>query len=114
MLCFSLALLGGVLLHDTARARMSFAMAASEMVSATGDVSVAEEGEICPACAPDDAADEVACDFDCTAPALSTTATPQAVATTLHGARLTSTVGISLRGLDLGVDPTPPRSTILS
>lgn len=105
-LCLSVVLLGGVLLHDTASAAMSFEMAASDMVSAAGD-----DGN-CPACAENDAG-EVVCDLDCTAPVLSTAVTPQALSGALRGSCLVARPGISLRNLDLGVDPTPPRSHIL-
>lgn len=105
-LCLSLALLGGVLLHETASAKMSFDMAAA-------DVSATAEDEPCPACAIEDA-EETVCDLDCSVPAVLAAVMPQAVPGMLRGTHMSPSTGASLHGLDQGVDPTPPRSTLLS
>lgn len=106
-LCLSLVLLGGgMLLHETANAKMSFAMAAA-------DVSAPTEDSVCPACALEDAA-EVVCDLDCSVPAVFAAVGFQDLPSLSRRAHLIPSVGQDLRGLDPGVDPTPPRSTLLS
>ena len=106
MLCLSLALLGGVLLHDLAGAKMSLDMAGTTMTA------VEQEGA-CPAC-PQESSDLVACDMDCTAPVLSTDRVSRAVALDMRSSRLDMTADLDLAGLDPGSDPFPPRSTFPS
>lgn len=104
MLCLSLALLGGVMMHDAAGARMSIDMAAS---------SVEQQDDLCPACVQDDG-EQMVCGFDCTAPLLSTASSmtdlPMAIAVT--GLAWPADSAVRTRNLDF--DPAPPRTNILS
>ncbi len=105
-LCLSLVLLGGVMLHDVASASMSFDMANSDMTAAVA------ADDNCPACTSGKTA-AVACDLDCTAPVLLAVTTPISAVKTMRSSGLVSVANLSLKGLDLGVDPTPPRNTFL-
>ncbi len=105
-LCLSLVLVGGVMLHDVASASMSFDMADTDM---TAEVAADDN---CPACTSDKTA-AVACDLDCTTPVLLAVTTPGGAVKAVRSSSLISGAGFSLEGLDLGVDPTPPRSTLL-
>ncbi|WP_146586180.1 hypothetical protein [Puniceibacterium confluentis] len=104
--CCALALLGGILLHDLAAAKMSAEMAEARLSIASGD------SDACPACAPD--GPEVVCDIDCTAPVLSTAVAAEIVAAvTLRSLRLTLPGDMGRTGLDPGSEPHPPRGTVL-
>jgi hypothetical protein len=105
-LCLSLVLLGGVLLHDVASASMSFDMANSDLTAAVA------ADDNCPACTSGKTA-MLACDLDCTAPILLAAATPISAVKTVRSSGLVSVADLSLQGLDLGVDPTPPRNILL-
>lgn len=106
-LCLSLALLGGVLLHDLTGAKMSLDMAGAASVM---DV---EPDDICPACTQD--ADEaIVCDVDCTAPVLSTARASQAEPFDLISSRLAGTGDLHLAEFDPASDPFPPRTSFLS
>ncbi|MCF7702043.1 hypothetical protein [Loktanella sp. M215] len=105
-LCLSLVLLGGVMLHDVASANMSFDMANRDMTAAVA------ADDNCPACTSDKTT-KVACDLDCTAPVLLAVSTPTSAVKAVRRSGLISVAALSLEGLDLGVDPTPPRSTLL-
>lgn len=105
MLCLSLALFGGMMLHDAASARMSLEMAEAERLPDPASETA------CPACGEGAPQGEF-CDFDCTAPAF--------VAATVQGV---SVPGFTItrravprdpprRGLDPGADPFPPRSVL--
>lgn len=104
MLCFSLALLGGVMLHDVSGARMSIDMAAA---------SVEQQDNLCPACVQD-VGEEMACDFDCTAPLLSTASSMADLQIAVIATSLAWPTDPALRTRHLDFDPAPPRTTILS
>lgn len=104
MLCLSLALLGGVMLHDVSGARMSIDMAAS---------SVEQQDDLCPACVQD-AGEEMVCDFDCTAPLLSTASSMADLQIAVIATSLAWPADPALRTRHLDFDPAPPRTTILS
>ncbi|RKF15341.1 hypothetical protein D6850_11015 [Roseovarius spongiae] len=106
-LCLSLALLGGMLGHDLAGAKMSLEMASA------ATVIDAEQGDICPACTQD-TSDAVVCDMDCTAPVLSTVRDARTAGLNLRSSPLETSGDLDLAGLDPGSDPFPPRSTFLS
>ncbi|MFZ3584086.1 hypothetical protein ACOI1H_18250 [Loktanella sp. DJP18] len=105
-LCLSLVLLGGVMLHDVSNASMSFDMAGRDM-----NAAVAEDDN-CPACMTGKTA-TVACDLDCTTPVLLAMNSPDGAVKTMRSSGLVAVADRSLKGLDIGVDPTPPRSTLL-
>lgn len=106
-LCLSLALLGGVLLHDLAGAKMSLDIASAASVMGV------EQDDICPACTQD--ADEaIVCDMDCTAPVLSTARASQADPFDLISTHLARSGDLHLAGLDPASDPFPPRTSFLS
>ena len=105
-LCLSLVLLGGVMLHDVASASMSFDMANSDMTAAVA------ADDNCPACTSDKTA-AAACDLDCTTPVLLAVTIPDGAVKAVRRSGLISVANLSLQGLDLGVDPTPPRSILL-
>ena len=104
-LCLSLALLGGVLLHDVAGARMSLDMTATAMAE--------QQDDTCLACAQD-ADEQMVCDFDCTAPLLSTETSPEALPQAVAGTDLSWPDDATARARQPGFDPAPPRTTILS
>ncbi|MFW8596372.1 hypothetical protein [Cribrihabitans neustonicus] len=104
MLCLSLALLGGVTLHDVSGARMSIDMAAS---------SVEQQDDLCSACVQEDGA-EIACDFDCTAPLLSTPSSMAELPIAVIAISLVWPADSAVRTRNLDFDPAPPRTTILS
>ncbi|WP_334061210.1 hypothetical protein [Limimaricola cinnabarinus] len=103
--CLSLTLLVGVLVHDVAGARMSMDMAATDTVE--------QQDDPCPACVQDDGK-QVACDFDCTAPLLSTEMSPTAQPQTVAATGLAWPADAMVRTRHPGFDPAPPRTTILS
>ncbi|EAQ04607.1 hypothetical protein OB2597_04975 [Pseudooceanicola batsensis HTCC2597] len=103
--CLSIALLGGVMMHDAAGARMSFDMAASAVAEAQDD--------LCPAC-DQDASEQLVCDLDCTAPLLSTEGSPEILPQTVATRGITRPDDTALRTRRPGFDPAPPRTTILS
>ncbi|WP_143155490.1 hypothetical protein [Loktanella atrilutea] len=94
------------MLHDVASASMSFEMADSDMTAAVA------ADDNCPACTSDKTA-AAACDLDCTSPVLLAVSTPTSAVKAMRRSGLTSVADLSLQGLDLGVDPTPPRSILL-
>jgi len=103
--CLSLVLLGGVMMHDAAGARMSFDMAAS---------AVAEpQDNLCPVC-DQGASEQLVCDLDCTAPFLSTEGSSEILPQTVATHSLTRPDDTALRTRRPGFDPAPPRTTILS
>ena len=104
-LCLSLALLGGVMMHDAAGARMSFDMAASAVADAQDD--------LCPAC-DQNASEQLVCDLDCTAPLLSTEGSSEILPQTVAARSMTRSDDTALRTRRPGFDPAPPRTTILS
>lgn len=110
-LCLSLALLGGAILHDAASARMSFDMANSGVADMDTAAAVAADDN-CPACISGETT-AVACDLDCTAPVLLSVTVPDGAVKAVRRSALISVVAPSPEGLDLGVDPTPPRSSLL-
>ncbi|KAF0677172.1 hypothetical protein [Profundibacterium mesophilum] len=106
-LCLSLALLGGVLMHDLAGARMSLDMASA---ATAPDV---EQGELCPACS-EDMAEVPLCDMDCTAPVHVSGKAQQLSPLTLRTTALGQSGDDRLVGLDPGSDPFPPRNSVLA
>ncbi len=107
MLCLSLALLGGVLLHDLAGARMSLDMASA------APATHAQQDDLCPACTQDQT-DVIVCDMDCTAPVLSTARPSLAEVLSLPSTLATRSGDVHHAGLDPGSDPFPPRTSFLS
>jgi hypothetical protein len=101
----SLALLGGLMLHDMAGARMSFDMAAAAATD--------QSDEVCPACEVEDV-ETVACDLDCTAPLLFTGALSATMPERLTAGTHLPTAPDAFRARRPGFDPAPPRTTILS
>ncbi|MGR3570663.1 hypothetical protein [Brevirhabdus sp.] len=132
-LCLSLALLGGLVLHDLAGAKLTIDMAraaAPAPVSMSGpDLAptvtpapaltiAAPEGaalraDDCAACGAGDPA-ALTCNWDCTAPVFSTESLPLPVAVTLHTSLVAMPGDMALAGLDPGADPFPPRNIFLS
>lgn len=104
MLCLSLALLGGVILHDVSGVRMSIGMAAS---------NVEQQDDLCPACVQDDG-EQMVCEFDCTAPLLSTASPMADLPTAVIATSLAWPADSAVRTHHLDFDPAPPRTTILS
>ncbi len=105
-LCFSLALVGGILVHDAVSAQMSLRMSSHDMTVDAGT------DRNCPAC-PSDTTDAATCDLDCTTPVLVFTAAPDVTAVKMRNAHLVPVVDSGLRCFDPGVEPSPPRGTIL-
>lgn len=132
-LCLSLALLGGLILHDLAGAKVTIDMAraaapapvslptsdlAPDLALNPAQATAASEGaamraDACGACQADDPA-ALTCNWDCTAPVFSTETLPLPVAVTLHASLVAMPGDMDLAGLDPGADPFPPRSTFLS
>ncbi len=100
-LCLSLALLGGILLHDVANADMSLKMTVS-----------LDESDLCPACSHD-AQDQIVCAFDCTVPVLSTAGAPVTPVITVVSLQIAAVEGKVLHGTVPDFDPSPPRTSIL-
>ncbi|MFZ3584456.1 hypothetical protein ACOI1H_20165 [Loktanella sp. DJP18] len=105
-LCLSLALLGGILMHDAATAQMPVRMASHAMAAD----SVSDQN--CPAClsSPTDTA---ACDLDCTTPVLLFASAPSVTAVKKRDVDPAPVVNSGLHGFDPGIEPSPPRDTIL-
>lgn len=105
-LCLSLALLGGILMHDAASVQMSVRMASHDMAADSGS------DKNCPACTPR-SIDTATCDLDCTTPILLFVAAPETPAVKMRNVHLAPVVNSGLRRFDPGVEPSPPRGTIL-
>ena len=105
-LCLSLALLGGILMHDAASVQMSVRMSSHDM-----NVDGSSDGS-CPAC-PSRSTDTSVCDLDCTTPVLLFVAAPETHAVKMRNVHLAAVVNSGLYGFDPGVEPSPPRGTIL-
>ncbi|MBU2359699.1 MAG: hypothetical protein KKB02_12330 [Alphaproteobacteria bacterium] len=105
-LCLSLALLGGILMHNAASVQMSVRMASHDMAAD----SVSDKN--CPACSSSPT-DTATCDLDCTTPVLLFVAAPETHAVKMRNVHLAAVVNSGLYGFDPGVEPSPPRGTIL-
>ena len=105
--CFSFALLTGLLAHDLAAANMSMQM------SGLTSSATMEEGGDCTACLQEDQG-EVVCDIDCTAPVFVMSQMLQSQLESVQRFSVPVPGDLGLTGVNLGSDPFPPRTTSLS
>ena len=105
-LCLSLALLGGMLMHDAASVQMSVRMSSHDVTVDAGS------DKNCPVC-PSRPTDTAACNLDCTTPILLFAAAPNVTAVKMRNLHPAPVVNSDVHGFDPGVEPSPPRGTIL-
>ncbi|MGR3757860.1 MAG: hypothetical protein ACU0AT_11605 [Tranquillimonas sp.] len=112
-ICLSFAILGGIVMHDLAGARLSFDMAAAQAAPVADATGVVAEGSPCPLCVQDEGQAPL-CKLDCTAAVGSGVQAAVLGDAPQRVTRLALPGGTGLTGRGAGLDPSPPRSTSLS